>query len=235
MSATRGDVSPADTPTDWARRPGSVALRAAFQTIAVPTLSAALTPMSVSGSLPRFDGDHFAPGTVYVANHRSHVDSLVILRLLGRRRRHRLLGAVAADYFFANRYRGWCSALLLGGVPIDRSKISRRNLDECVRLVGDGWSLLIFPEGGRNSEAETQPFKAGAAIIAQRTSATVVPMHLTGTDSVLPKGAPRARRHRVVVRIGTPLSVGPDESTRRFAERIESAVAALALAHGDLT
>lgn len=220
-------ASPADTPTDWARRPGSVKVRAAFQSLAVPVLSRALTPLSVDGSLPRFDGDHFAPGTVYVANHRSHADSLVILRLLGRRRRRRLLGAVAADYFFANRYVGWCSALLLGGVPIDRSRISRRNLDECVRLVGEGWSLLIFPEGGRHSEPGMQPFKAGAALIAQRTSATVVPIHLTGTHAVLPKGASLPRRHRVEVRIGAPLSVGPDESTRRFAERIESAVADL--------
>lgn len=223
----RSNAAPAETPTDWARRPGAVRLRAGFQAVAVPALSWTLTPLSVEGSLPRFDGDHFAPGTVYVANHRSHADSLVILRLLGRRRRHRLLGAVAADYFFANRYVGWCSALLLGGVPIDRTKISRRNLDECTRLVGDGWSLLIFPEGGRNSEPEMQPFRAGAAIIAQRTSAAVVPIHLTGTQKVLPKGATRPRRHRVDVRIGTPLSVGPDESTRRFAERIESAVAAL--------
>lgn len=219
-------MSPADTPTAWARTSAAVRIRAAFQAVAVPLLSRSLTPLDVEGDLPKFPSP-LPMGTIYVANHRSHTDSVVIMHVLGRRRRRRLVGAAAADYFFPNWYLGWCSALLLGAVPIDRTRISRRNLDECTALVAAGWSLLIFPEGGRNSEPGMQPFRAGAAIIAQRTGAPVVPLHLTGTDAVLAKGARLPHRHRVGVRIGPAIALRPDETTRRLAARIESAVADL--------
>lgn len=159
MKPTEREVSPADTPTAWARTSAAVRIRAALQAVAVPLLSRSLTPLDVEGDLPKFPSP-LPMGTIYVANHRSHTDSVVIMHVLGRRRRRRLVGAAAADYFFPNWYLGWCSALLLGAVPIDRTRISRRNLDECTALVAAGWSLLIFPEGGRNSEPGMQPFRA---------------------------------------------------------------------------
>ena len=56
----------------------------------------------------------------------------------------------------------------------------------------------------------------------------VVPVHLDGTGRVLPKGARRPSRGAVHVTFGTPLRPRQGESTQRFSDRIEEAVAVLA-------
>ena len=56
----------------------------------------------------------------------------------------------------------------------------------------------------------------------------VVPVHLDGTGRVLPKGAKRPSRAAVHVTFGAPLRPREGESTHRFSNRIEEAVAVLA-------
>ena len=48
-------------------------------------------------------------------------------------------------------------------LPIDRSRVSRRSADLSAELIGDGWSLVIFPEGGRSPDGWGQEFRGGAA------------------------------------------------------------------------
>ena len=47
---------------------------------------------------------------------------------------------------------------------------------------------MIYPEGGRSPDGWGQPFKGGAAYLANRTGAPVVPVHIDGTDSIFAKG-----------------------------------------------
>ena len=56
----------------------------------------------------------------------------------------------------------------------------------------------------------------------------VVPVHLDGTRHILPKGAHGFRRTRTTITFGTPLRPDEDETARRFATRIETAVATMA-------
>ena len=95
-------------------------------------------------------------------------------------------------------------------------------------LIEDGWSLVIYPEGGRSPDGWGQTFKGGAAYLAGRTGAPVVPVYIDGTDSIMGKGTSVPKPGRTRVTFGSPLRRQPDESTRRFNERIERAVAALA-------
>ena len=60
-------------------------------------------------------------------------------------------------------------ALVIGAIPIDRSRVSRRSADRAAGLIEDGWSMLIFPEGGRSPDGWGQPFRGrgrlpGAAV-----------------------------------------------------------------------
>ena len=63
-------------------------------------------------------------------------------------------------------------------------------------LLEDGWNLVIFPEGGRSPDGWTQAFRGGAAYLARRTGAPVVPVYLHGTRHVLPKSAGRPADRR---------------------------------------
>lgn len=188
-------------------------------------LRATYAPTTVVGA-ERLD-DTKGP-LVLVANHSSHADTMLILLALPRRIRRRVIVAAAADYFFTSKFTSTLSALFIGAIPVDRTKVSRKTLEDCHRLLAEGWSLALYPEGGRSVDGEIAEFKAGAAWIARRAKVPVLPIHLSGARDVLPKGRKWPKRHAVTVTFGEPISVGDGEDARGFNQRIEQAVRALA-------
>ncbi len=124
--------------------------------------------------------------------------------------------------------RSAASALVLNAIPIERTRVSRRPADDAAALIDDGWSLVIFPEGGRSPDGWGQPFRGGAAYLALRCKVPVVPVHLEGTGRILRKGKRRPARSATRLTFGEPLWPTEGEDSRRFAARIERAVAALA-------
>jgi len=165
---------------------------------------------------------------IFAANHHSHLDTPLLLTSIPEPWRHKLAVGAAADYFFAGRLSGSLSALAIGAIPIERAKVSRRSADAAAELVQQGWSLLIFPEGGRSPDGWGQPFRGGAAYLAGRTGAPVVPVHLEGTGRILRKGRSLPRPSVTSVTFGRALSASDGENAARFAARIEREVAALA-------
>jgi 1-acyl-sn-glycerol-3-phosphate acyltransferase len=142
--------------------------------------------------------------------------------------RNRLVTAAAADYFFDKRWKARLSALALNAIPVDRESTGRKSADHMALLISRGWSLVIYPEGGRSPDGWGQPFKGGAAYLSGRTGAPVVPVYIDGTDSIMGKGTNVPKPGRTRVTFGRPLNPGEGESTRRFNDRIERAVAELA-------
>jgi 1-acyl-sn-glycerol-3-phosphate acyltransferase len=165
---------------------------------------------------------------VFAANHHSHVDTPLVLTSLPEAWRDRVFVGAAADYFFRNRVTGAVSALVLNAVPIERTRVNRRSADDAAALIEDGWSMLIFPEGGRSPDGWGQPFRGGAAYLSLRCGVPVVPIYLDGTGRILRKGRKVPSISRTVITFGAPLWPGAGEDSRRLAVRIESAVAALA-------
>lgn len=214
-----------DYDTEWARSPLARATRAAFiEGIMRPLVYALGSPERVGAD--RLDDIH-GP-VVFAANHHSHFDTPLMLTSIPDRWRHKLVVGAAADYFFGSQVTSALSALVIGAIPIERNKVARKSADIARGLIDDGWSLLIFPEGGRSPDGWGQPFRGGAAYIAQRCGVPVVPIHLEGTGRILRKGKNRPSRARVTVTFGTPLIAQPKEDARKFAVRIEREVAVLA-------
>jgi len=159
----------------------------------------------VSGVTVRVEGlEKLTPGASYVlvANHRSYMDTPVVLSYIPLQFR-----------FFAKQ--GLFRIPLLGGhlrraghIPVvrDNPRASLKTLSEGARLVRErGVSLLLFPEGGR-SPAQLRDFKEGAAYLAIKAGAPAVPIGILGTRKVLPIGSLDVRPHAVTVRIGDPIS-----------------------------
>ncbi len=165
---------------------------------------------------------------IFAANHHSHLDAGLAITSLPEPHRHQVFAAAAADYFFDTRTKATASALVLNAIPIERAKVGRRSADAAADLLDDGWSMIIFPEGGRSPDGWGQPFRGGAAYLALRCAVPVVPVHIAGTGRVLPKGRNRPTPGRTVVTFGRPIVAGDKERTNSLNARIEAAVSELA-------
>lgn len=217
----------ADYETGWARRyPVRLARALVLDNVILP-LVRSVAPATVYG---RENLDVLVGPVIVAANHASHLDTGVLLATLSPERRHHTVVAAAADYFFDRRYKAAAFAFSLGAIPMERTKVNRRSADTAARLIEEGWSLVIFPEGGRSHDGFGQELKGGAAYLAKRCGVPVVPAHLRGTRAVLPREGSfpvHLRPGPVEVRFGRALRV-EGEDARRFAARIEAAVALLA-------
>lgn len=216
--------------SEWARRyPARFARVLVQEFVSRPLIQAVASP-EVDG-LDRIA--HLDEPVIFAANHASHVDAPLILSVIPERWRHKMFVAGAADYFFDTRVKAAAFAFLLNAVPIERQRVSRESVNRVASLLAEGWSLLIFPEGGRSPDGWAQAHSAGAAWLGARTGRPVVPVYVSGTRDILPKGANMIRPGRTRVTFGSPLRAagegsGSSAEARALAERLEQAVAALA-------
>jgi 1-acyl-sn-glycerol-3-phosphate acyltransferase len=210
--------------TDWARRyPARMARVILLEGLVRPSMSVLAQPtVRGEGRLAGTSGP-----LLFAANHHSHLDTPLLVSRIPEPWRHRLVVGAAADYFFANAVSSPLSALVVGAIPIERHKVARRSAQQVTRLLNEGWSVLIYPEGGR-SDALGQPFRGGAGYLAVRAGVPVVPVYIEGTDRVLPKGRRIPRRRPTTISFGVPLVPAEGEDARRFSARIEAAVRELA-------
>jgi 1-acyl-sn-glycerol-3-phosphate acyltransferase len=216
----------ADYDTDWARRfPARLARLVLLEAVMRPAVAALGAPER--DGIDRLTGLDDGP-VIFAGNHHSHLDTPVVLTSIPEPWRHQVFVGAAADYFFRTRLTSAASALTIGAIPIERSKVTRRSADQAAELIDAGWSMLIFPEGGRSPDGWGQRFRGGAAYLSSRCDVPVVPLHIEGTARILRKGAKLPTPANVRVTYGTPLRPIEGESATRYAERIEQAVATLA-------
>lgn len=219
--------------TTWSRRYAARLARALIVDDVLRPVVHLLGAPTVHG-LDRIE--HLDRPAIFAANHHSHLDTPLLLTSLPDRFRHRAVVAAAADYFFSSRAKGAFSALTIGAVPIERLRVNRRSADMLAELILDGWSVVIFPEGGRSPDGWAQDFRGGAAYLSIRCARPVVPVHVHGTRRVLKKGqrlpTPAGgfigRGAGVQVTFGRPVHPAAGEDSRRMAARVERAIAALA-------
>lgn len=214
-----------DYDSDWARSPAARAGRAVVQEVLAAPVVRALASPTVTG-LDRIA--HLDEPVIFAANHSSHLDAPLLVSVIPERWRRDLFVAGAADYFFDTRVKAATFAFLLNAVPIERQRVSRLSARRVSELLSEGWSMLIFPEGGRSPDGWGQPHRAGAAWMALRTGRPIVPVHVEGTRQIIAKGSSRIRPGRTRVTFGRPLRPAAGEDARKLAAELEGAIAALA-------
>ena len=161
---------------------------------------------------------------VVIANHSSHLDSPVTLHVLPERIKGKIAAAAAADKFFASRKkRVWWSSLFMNAFPVHRGG-GTKQLEYPLSLLSRGWSILIYPEGGRTKTGQVQKFKAGPSIMAMQAGVPVIPIYIQGLRDVMPKGSREPRPAPVHVRIGKPVSLAAAASVSEGTTIIENAL-----------
>jgi 1-acyl-sn-glycerol-3-phosphate acyltransferase len=215
--------------TEWARRPLASSVRTVMVEGPVRLAARVLASPEILGTdrLTDLAAQERPPALIFTPNHHSHLDTGLMIRSVPATWRHKLVVAAAADYFFDKKWKAALSALSLNAIPIDRELTGRTSSDLIKSLIDDGYSLVIYPEGGRSPDGWGQDFKGGAAYLSARTGAPVVPVFIDGTGAIFGKGMKRPKPGRTRVVFGAPLHSEDGESTRRFSARIEAAVTLL--------
>lgn len=207
--------------TAWSRRDGWNTVRAVVQETALLPLVRAVARPAVRG---RERLRRVPQPAIIAANHASHVDTVLLIDALPPGWRHKLVVGAAADYFFTGSIRGNAAALAIGAFPIDRSKASASSAKLALRLVQEGWNLVLYPEGGRTDDGWLQELTPGAAFVAAHAGRPLVPVWITGTEFVWRKGQSRPRFGRTDVLIGDALIPEPGERRRDLNARLELAM-----------
>ncbi|SDU24030.1 lysophospholipid acyltransferase family protein [Stappia sp. ES.058] len=129
---------------------------------------------------------------ILVANHNSHLDTLVMMSLLPLKQLTSLRPVAAADYFLKTRAMAWFSLNILRIIPIERSGGARREdpLAACHEALKRHEILILFPEGSRGAPEEMTGLKKGIAHLAEKNpNVPVTPVFTHGLGKSLPKGS----------------------------------------------
>ncbi len=119
-------------------------------------------------------------GFMMAANHVAGLDPIIIMRTTYHDHNARTLFFMCKEEFFHVFYTKY-PLLLFGGFPVKRGTSDRKSLDFSIRIIKEGFGLLVFPEGTRNKE-RTRPSlddaKGGVALIAREAKADILPVSI---------------------------------------------------------
>lgn len=117
----------------------------------------------------------------------------------------------------------------LWGFPVNRGEPDRTAITTATGLLQAGELVGVFPEGSRSADGATELGQAhgGAAFIALRADAPVVPVAFAGTERVWPRGKKLPRLARTYIRIGAPVipaDVLPEAGRKQRVEALTTRV-----------
>jgi 1-acyl-sn-glycerol-3-phosphate acyltransferase len=162
---------------------------------------------------------------VFMPNHASFLDGPLMMMLIPGRVRVILKQSILRVPIVGPAMR------FVGFVPVDRkgARSGKKSIERAAALMRErGYSFLIFPEGTRTLDGRFGPFRRGGFFLAIETGAPIVPVTISGTRELMPKGRPCARRGRVGVVFHRPIPVAghSTETMGRLMDEVRTAILA---------
>lgn len=144
---------------------------------------------------------------LYISNHLSNVDALILERALSKNRPLFMAGVKLKTAVMTRLIMD-----LVDTVMIEPNTPDLDALKKAIEALRSGKSVLIFPEGGRSRSGSLLRAKPGASVIARKAGVKLQPVSLMGTEKLLPirdddMGGERLFKAVVTVKIGEPFSV----------------------------
>ena len=148
--------------------------------------------------------EHLVPGQAYVfaANHRSDFDIFALLAILPGRI---LFGGQESRSFEIPVFGQ--ALTRMGSVSVDRDNLKQamKSLDQATAIVKAGVSMIILPGRHPGPTRELMPFKKGVFIMAIKAGQPVVPVSISGTRFIQPRGTMRMKPGPMKVVISPPI------------------------------
>jgi 1-acyl-sn-glycerol-3-phosphate acyltransferase len=165
------------------------------------------------------------PGTSYVfmPNHGSFLDGPLVMVLIPGVARAILKKSILRLPIIGLAMR------FVGFVPVDRKGAAggKKSIARAVSLMRERrYSYVIFPEGTRSRDGRLGPFRRGGFFLALESGAPIVPVTISGTRRLMPKGQWFARRGTVGVVFHEPVPVTgfTTETMGDLMERVRAAI-----------
>ena len=159
------------------------------------------------------------PRAVFVCNHQSHFDSLMIFHSLPRHIRFVAKSELFRIPLFGPALRA------TGNIEVTRSGDDRDKaaLARAVDQVRDRVDILFYPEGTRSEDGQLRDFRKGAAVLALSAGVPIVPLAVAGTGDILPKGSRFVRGGRTAALVaGEPIPTAGKTLAERDALTLEA-------------
>jgi len=177
--------------------------------------------VDVSG-LERLESDR---AYVFVANHQSIYDIPIVFWSLPYQIR-----IIAKESLGRFPFLGW-HLRRTGHMLVDRRHPNRAAIfGRASKLMKDGLSLIVFPEGTRSRDGRVAPFKGGSFYLALEAELPVVPISIVGSRHVMLKGRLATYPGRVKLIVHEPIDTtglagGDPRAARAFAARVRDVIA----------
>ena len=159
---------------------------------------------------------------IFVSNHQSIYDIPVIFATLPYQ-----LRIIAKESLGSFPFLGW-HLQRNGHLLVDRRNPDRAGILRRWRaLVGEGLSLIIFPEGTRSADGRVGRFKAGSFLLAVEAQLPVVPLSIDGTRQVMRKGRLTTSPGHARLVVHEPINTAglAVADARRLAEQVRDVIA----------
>jgi 1-acyl-sn-glycerol-3-phosphate acyltransferase len=139
---------------------------------------------------------------IYMANHMSNFDIPVIQAYLPVQFRWLAKAELYKIPIFGYAMKR------AGYISIDRSdrKSAIESLDRAAKIIRDGVSVVIFPEGTRSRTNHVQPFKKGGFFLAVDSGVPIIPIIIHGTERIMPKKQILIKPGNVTLEIAKPIN-----------------------------
>lgn len=153
---------------------------------------------------------------VIIANHNSHLDTLVLMSLFHGKSFSKVRPVAAGDYFMKNKYLSFFSTRVMNIIPIERkmTKDFRGMFQPILESLDDDGIIILFPEGSRGEAEQLSRYKSGVYyLMRERPDVNIIPVFLHGLGKALPKGSFVFVPFFVDIFIGTPFKFIDDRKT----------------------
>lgn len=176
-----------------------------------------------------------------ISNHITSSDIGFLLWALPARFRHRLAVAMLGEMLEAmrhpppewNRLRRWIEQVtyvlvvaLFHVFPLPQRSGFRESFEFAGECADRGYSVVVFPEGGRTPDGKLAPFRSGIGLLANNLNLPVLPMRIDGLYPLKLRHQRFSRRGTVRVTIGAPVrfepGANPEEIARELRKRVEA-------------
>jgi 1-acyl-sn-glycerol-3-phosphate acyltransferase len=164
---------------------------------------------------------------VYFANHTSHLDTLVLWSALPAAIRAVTRPVAAKDYWMAGYVRRYLANRVFKALLVDRTeiKVHQSPVDLMLKEIGDRYSLIVFPEGGRSAGKEIGEFKSGLYYLCKkRPDLELIPVHIDNMNRILPRGEILPVPLLSCITFGPPMWLERGEPKADFLTRAREAV-----------
>ena len=180
--------------------------------------------LATSGVKIRLVGHALPPSdasAVFVANHASFYDTPIVLS--GLPRQLRIMAKATLVYV---PFIGWHLARS-GHVLVNRKNPGAGIFKRMQRMARSGASLIVFPEAERSIDGRLKKFKGGIFLLAIEHKLPVVPISISGSRIVMPKGRLRVEPATVVITVHEAIATSDlkREDARALAARVQEIVA----------